>query len=169
MSPKTPTLPPNDRGMWRRLVARAHPDTGGDNDLFIWAMATRETVCGGELGAEIPRREASRAARGGDCVPFDQFANFEVLTDRAVMMAVAVAEPFGYLLRQLADCQPESSGPLYDQQQRGASYKSLAAIAHRVDMGKVERRHWYRVCESIPLSQRHAGHILGKLQRRAAA
>jgi hypothetical protein len=54
---RTPTLPPNDRGMWRRLVSRAHPDAGGDHDLFIWAVATRTVVCGGELGTDIPRRE----------------------------------------------------------------------------------------------------------------
>ena len=34
MSPRTPTLPPTDRNMWRRLVARTHPDAGGDHDPF---------------------------------------------------------------------------------------------------------------------------------------
>jgi hypothetical protein len=85
----TPTLPPNDKGMWRKVIARCHPDVGGSHDLFIWSMATRDVVCGGELGEEIPRRPH----RDPDRVPFDQFAVFEVLTDRAVTMVDAVAEP----------------------------------------------------------------------------
>jgi hypothetical protein len=160
----TPTLPPNDKGMWRKVIARCHPDVGGSHDLFIWSMATRDVVCGGELGEEIPRRPH----RDPDRVPFDQFAVFEVLTDRAVTMADAVAEPFGYLLRQTADCIPERGGPVHDQQRRGATYKSLAAIGHRVGMTKAERVNWYKIAETVPLSQRHAGHILSKLQRAAA-
>jgi hypothetical protein len=101
-------------------------------------------------------------------VPFDRFANFEVLADRAVTMAEAVAGPYGYLLRQVADCYPVSEGPLYDQQRRGASYKSLAAIGHTVGMTKDERVQWYSIAEAVPLSQRHAGHILSRLKRQAA-
>jgi hypothetical protein len=164
---RTPTRPPNHRGMWRRLVARAHPDAGGDHDLFIWTMATRDVVCGGELGSEIPRRERQTSGVG-ERIPFDEDALLEVLTDRAVTMAEAVAEPYGYLLRQVADCHPVESGPLYEQQRRGASYKSLAAIGYQVGMSKAERVQWYGIAESIPLSQRHAGHILSKLQRAAA-
>jgi hypothetical protein len=166
VSPRTPALPPNDRGMWRRLVSRAHPDAGGDHDLFIWAQATRTVVCGGELGSEIPRHRERDS--NPDRIPFEQFANFDVLTDRAVTMADAVAEPFGYLLRQVADCSSVGEGLLHDQQRRGASYKSLAAIGHRVGMSKAERVHWYKIAEAVPLSQRHAGHIISKLQRAAA-
>ena len=174
---RTLTLPLDDRSMWRRLVGRAHPDAGGDHELFIWTVATREAICGGELGAEIPRvdrrdrpsrrREAS-TSRAAERVPFDEDALFEVLTDRAVVMAEAVAEPYGYLLCQVTDCYPVSEGPLHDQQCRGASYKSLAAIGHRVGMIKAERVQWYSIAEAVPLSQRHAGHILWRLKRRAA-
>ena len=169
---RTPTLPPNDRGMWRQMLAHCHPDSGGSHDLFIWSTATRDVVRGGELGSEIPRR-----GRNGqrwpysdrtDRIAFDPIANFEVLTDRALAMADALAEPFGYLLRAVADCYPALSGPLHDQQRRGATYKQLAAIGHRVEMSKPERVQWYRIAESVPLSQRHAGHILSKLQRVAA-
>jgi hypothetical protein len=173
---RTPTHPPDHRGMWRRLVGRAHPDSGGDHDLFIWTVTVRDVVCSSSLPAGASpeptvhpsrRREASTSL---ECVPFDQFADLEVLTDRAVTMAAAVAEPYGYLLRQVADCRPASSeaGPLHDQQRCGASYKSLAAIGHRVGMTKAERIQWYRIAEAIPLSQRHAGHILSKLQKAAA-
>jgi hypothetical protein len=138
----TPTLPPDDRGMWRLLVGRSHPDAGGDHELFIWSA--------------------------GEYIPFDQFADFKVLTDRALSMAEAVAEPFGFLLRQVANCHPASEGPLYEQQRRGASYRSLAAIGHRVGMTKAERIQWYRIAEAVPLSQRHAVHILSRLKRLAA-
>jgi hypothetical protein len=156
--------------MWRRLVGRAHPDAGGDHELFIWTVATRDAICGVELGGKIPRRERreTSSSSAGECIPFDRLADFEVLTDRAVTMAEAVAEPFAYLLRQVADCYPASGGPLYDQQRRGASYRSLAAIGHQVGMSKAERVGWYKIAEAIPLSQRHAGHILSKLQKAAA-
>lgn len=173
---RTPTLPPNDKTMWRKLVSRAHPDAGGDHDLFIWTMATREAICSARLGAEIPRcerqdhpsrrREASTS--DADRVAFDAFADFEVLTDRAVAMSEAVAQPYGLLLRSLANCFPATDGSLADQQRRGASYKSLAAIGHAVGMTKAERTQWYRIAETVPLSQRHVGHILSGLKRRAA-
>ena len=162
--------------MWRRLVGRAHPDAGGDDDLFIWAVAVGDVVCSSSLHASVSpepedhpsrRREASTAA-APDRVPFDRFADLEVLTERAVTMAEAVAEPYGYLLRQVADCYPSSEGPLHDQQRRGASYRSLAAMGHQVGMSKAERVQWYRIAGAVPLSQRHAGHILSRLQRRVA-
>jgi hypothetical protein len=37
-----------------------------------------------------------------------------------------------------------------------------------VGMTKAERVQWYRIAEAIPLSQRHAGHILSRLKKRAA-
>jgi hypothetical protein len=156
--------------MWRRVVSRVHPDAGGDHELFIWIMAVRDAVCGGELEAEIPRveRRAPSTQGTGERVPFDEDASLEVLTDRATTMAEAVAEPYAYLLRQVLDCYPVSEGPLYDQQRRGVSYKSLAVIGHRVGMTKAERGQWYSIAEAVPLSQRHAEHILSRLIRRAA-
>ena len=165
----TPTLPPDDRGMWRRLVSRSHPDAGGDHELFIWTVATRVAVCS-DLRTEITRVErwAPSTQGTGERVPFDEDASLEILTDRAVAMAEAVAEPYGFLLRQVADCEPAEDGPLRDQQRCGASFKSLAAIGHGVGMTKAECVQWHRIAEAIPLSQRHAGHILSRLKRRAA-
>src|SRR5215210_4301785 len=101
---RTPTVPLDDRAMWRRLVGRAHPDAGGNHELFIWTVATRDAICGGELGVEIlnsgrheqssQRRETSTSS-AGECVPFDEDALLEMLTDRAQSMAEAVAEPYG--------------------------------------------------------------------------
>jgi hypothetical protein len=163
--------------MWRRLVGRAHPDAGGDHDLFIWSMSVRDAVCSGGLGAETPRRvdqdHRSRRREGSatgtaDRVPFDQLADFGVLTDRALSMAESVAEPYSFLLRQVTDCYPVEWSPSHDQQHRGATYKTLAAIGHMVGMSKAERVQWYRIAEAVPLTQRHGGHIISRLKRQAA-
>ena len=170
---RTPTLPLDDRSMWRRLVGRSHPDAGGSHELFIWTAAIRDAICGGEVPRREHREQPTRPREtpttgAGDRVTFDRFSHFEVLTDRAVAMAEAVAEPYGHLLRQVAGCYPAEDGPLYRQQCQGASYRVLAAIGHQVGMTKDERVQWYRIAEAVPLSQRHAGHILSRLKRRAA-
>ena len=36
-----------DRRMWRLLLARLHPDVAGNPELFLFASAVREEVCGG--------------------------------------------------------------------------------------------------------------------------
>jgi hypothetical protein len=41
-------------------------------------------------------------------------------------------------------------------------------VADAAGLDTFERTHWYRIAESIPLSQRHAGHLLSRLKRRAA-
>jgi len=161
--------------MWRRLLAAIHPDRGGSHDLFVWVSALRESVIGDGIEPIIddrPRRARYRdhAASESERVPFEEFADHDALTDRAVTMADAVAEPFATLLRTLSGCygvEGEPSG-LYEQQRRGASYKSLAAIGHRVGMDKAERIQWYAICEAIPLSQRHASHMFAHVQERAA-
>ena len=35
-----------DRRMWRLLLARLHPDAGGDHDLFTFACAMRDEISG---------------------------------------------------------------------------------------------------------------------------
>jgi hypothetical protein len=35
-----------DRRAWRLLLARLHPDAGGDHELFLFACALMESVCG---------------------------------------------------------------------------------------------------------------------------
>jgi hypothetical protein len=174
---RTPTHPPDHRGMWRRLLGRADPDGGGDHELFIWTVATRDVMCNGEFGGKVPgseRREQPSRPRerstssAANRVPFDELADFELLTDRALSMAAGLTKPYGYLLRQVADCYPAEDGPLYEQQHRGATYKTLAAIGHRVGLTKAQRGRFYRICEAIPLSQRHASHILSRLKGRAA-
>jgi hypothetical protein len=100
-------------------------------------------------------------------VPFYPPEEFSELTDHAVGIADEVPPIFGDVLRLLEDCYASEDAPLKGQQERGATYKQLAAIAHSVGMTKPERARWYRVAESIPLSQRHAGHILARLKKAA--
>jgi hypothetical protein len=165
---RTLTPPFDDRGMWRRLVARAHPDAGGDHELFIWTGAVRDAVCCCELLAGPPRRTPPQAKQGDKPrVPYPPETDFAECTRTALRLGASEAgKPYGPVLSLLANCYPTED--LAHEQDRGASYKRLAAIAHLWGMTKAERIGWYRLAEDIPLSDRHAGHILGRLKRRAA-
>jgi hypothetical protein len=54
--------------MWRLLLARLHPDAGGDHDLFAFACAVRDEVhreertAGSAAGTENGTRTASDVA-----------------------------------------------------------------------------------------------------------
>ncbi len=37
--------PFEDRQMWRLLLARLHPDVGGDHELFLFACALKDQLC----------------------------------------------------------------------------------------------------------------------------
>ncbi len=50
-----------DGRMWRLLLARLHPDAGGDHDLFLFASALRETARDDELSAGKLRSDAEVA------------------------------------------------------------------------------------------------------------
>jgi len=174
MSPRTPTLPLEDKTMWRRLLARTHPDAGGDHELFIWTGTVKGAVCGGELRVEPKpepsdhpsrRREPSTPADDKPRIPYPDGADFEAVTRNALQLA-GTDETYGGVLSLLVDCYPLEH--LAHEQGRGTSYKRLAAIAHSWGMTKTERVGWYRYAEGIPLSERHAGHILSKLKTRAA-
>jgi hypothetical protein len=157
--------------MWRLLVARTHPDAGGDHELFIWTGTVKGAVCGGELRVEPKpeprdnpsrRREPSTPADDKPRIPYPVGTDFEVVTRQALR----VGGPYASVLSLLVDCYPV--GYLAQEQARGASYARLAAIGHLCGMGKLERTGWYRCAEAIPLSDRHAAHILGRLKKRAA-
>ena len=53
-----------DRRMWRQLLARLHPDAGGDPELFLFACSVKDQIC-------KPQRPGSRSAhRGREAGPF---------------------------------------------------------------------------------------------------
>jgi hypothetical protein len=58
-----------DRRMWRLLLARLHPDAGGDHDLFAFACAVRDEVYGGKYLAEDAGTE-NEARNTADAAPF---------------------------------------------------------------------------------------------------
>jgi hypothetical protein len=41
-----------DRRMWRLLLARLHPDAGGDSELFLFACAVKEKTVDAERSRE---------------------------------------------------------------------------------------------------------------------
>ena len=131
----------------------------------MWCAAWREFST--RVENSYSRKESSPPADDLARVPFDPAADFAALTRRAVAMAEEVGGVYGSLLEMLADCDlPPSTTGAWEQ--RGASYKKLAAIGHTAGMTKRERTRWYRVAEAVPLSDRHAGHILGRLKKAAA-
>ena len=50
-----------DRRMWRLLLARLHPDAGGDHDLFAFACAVRDEMSRGDLPARDSRSAETAA------------------------------------------------------------------------------------------------------------
>lgn len=57
----------DDRRMWRLLLARLHPDAGGDQELFAFASAVRDEMARGkdpvrDTGGEDRTRSAEAAA-----------------------------------------------------------------------------------------------------------
>ena len=49
-----------DRRMWRLLLARLHPDAGGDHDLFTFACAIRDELSGGDRAVKDTEDSAQR-------------------------------------------------------------------------------------------------------------
>ncbi len=45
---------PNDQRMWRLLLARLHPDAGGDHELFVFASTVKDSVCGKQCLEDKP-------------------------------------------------------------------------------------------------------------------
>lgn len=59
-----------DRRMWRVLLARLHPDVGGDHDLFTFACAIRDEMsCGNHAAGDIKSEDDAQSTEG-EAVPF---------------------------------------------------------------------------------------------------
>ena len=59
-----------DRRMWRLLLARLHPDAGGDHDLFTFVCAMREETSGAGSVAKDAEGEDSTRSTEGLVTPF---------------------------------------------------------------------------------------------------
>jgi hypothetical protein len=166
--PRALTPAPTDKVYWRKLLRRCHPDHGGSHDLFIWVDALREYVVGNAVEPQPRhvRRAAPQHPTTGDRI---DFSAAQGLSFGALAVADEVGEPYAGLLFMLASCEDASeSVTLRRTQAVGATYKSVAAVAYRAGLDKEHRQRWYKVCESVPLSQRHIGHIIQHLQGKAA-
>jgi len=162
--------------MWRRLLALAHPDAGGEDALFVWAVAVREYVCKAltsEATSDSPSESYPPADRGsadsGARIPFEPNAapgRFDMLTDKALANSGEVGEPYASILLLLVDCCEEYSWGAVRQQNMGATYKQLGLIGYRWGMSGPERTRWYRLAEPLSLSQHHANHILQRLHEK---
>ncbi len=65
----------------------------------------------------------------------------------------------GELLELLADCRPTGD----PAERTGATYKVLAFIGHRAGFDSAQRAALYALAERYGLTQRHAGHIIARL------
>jgi hypothetical protein len=160
--PKTATAPLTDGRLWRLLLARTHPDAGGSDELFVWAQGLRES-----LDAPFPRScgrckpADGQTAEEPERIPFGAGLDPTALTRRALSLVEELEFPYNALLRLLSNHDPSGALP---QEHRGATYRQLARMAHEAGMSRQERQGWYRVAESVPLSQAHAQHILSRLK-----
>ena len=49
-----------DQRMWRLLLARLHPDAGGDHELFLFACAVKEGKGKGRSGSKLAHNGSER-------------------------------------------------------------------------------------------------------------
>ena len=59
-----------DRRMWRLLLARLHPDAGGDHDLFVFACAIRDGASSASSVAKDAGEEDGARSTKGLVTPF---------------------------------------------------------------------------------------------------
>ena len=59
-----------DRRMWRLLLARLHPDAGGDHDLFTFACAMRDEMSSASNVAKDAEGEDGARSTEGLVTPF---------------------------------------------------------------------------------------------------
>ncbi len=61
-----------DQHMWRLLLARLHPDIGGDHELFLFACAAKEEACGGGRAGKKPALDGGERRSKRTTEPFLQ-------------------------------------------------------------------------------------------------
>jgi hypothetical protein len=88
---------------------------------------------------------------------------FDEATDRALGASRTYDE------EKIADLLGMLAGATYPddpQSSEGATYKSLAHVAHLYGLTKEQRSKWYDVAKSIPLSQAHVSYITNNVRGR---
>src|SRR5215204_1076037 len=94
MTPRTLTPAPTDRGMWRRLLRVVHPDTYGDEDLFVWCRHLQEYVTSDHIEEspsyvrrQPPRHHPPQTERLDFTSAYERFASHRDLTRHIVDVA----------------------------------------------------------------------------------
>jgi hypothetical protein len=146
--------------MWRRLLARVHPDAGGDDELFVWAKSLEKLVRA--KAQDVPASRHGGTFQKEGRIPFDPHTDFDRISERALQFA---PRAFGYgdVLRLMRGAK--STGTAKDR--RGATYDQLARFAYLLGIDKHERnarKMWYRIVSDVMLSEAHADHIIGGLK-----
>jgi hypothetical protein len=59
-----------DRHMWRLLLARLHPDAGGDHELFLFAYALKERAFANSYLEDAPALDDDRRRTRRSAEPF---------------------------------------------------------------------------------------------------
>ena len=192
MSKSTTATSATDPRMWRRLLARTHPDTGGDHELFVWTQSVlREAIKQNQQSpvtdlfeqmlsewnqrppaSRKPRKKKPRSEdRSKNHILFETDLSFDELTARALEMAKDFGEPYDHIFSLLAGCEapaPDEGPEAVAEAHTGAGYAVLADVGRVLGLDKKGRYPIYRHSEEVPLTQRHARHLLREAERLAA-
>lgn len=171
MSRLAPIAPPDDARLWRLLLSRAHPDSGGTHDLFLWVQSLRDLIAGhghGHGHGHTPEPEHSAPATDNPRVPFDpELADLENqmnLIERALLVATEAGEPYSGVLRLVRSAPLRDHGRAALAAGKDATYRQLAYIGHLAGFDPEHRGCFYELAESIPMSQHIAGHLIKVLK-----
>lgn len=88
---------------------------------------------------------------------------FDEATERSLNLSRTYEE------EKIADLLGMLEGVTYPddvQSSEGASFKSLAHVAHLYGLTNEQRSEWYDVVKSVPLSQAHVSYITRNVQQR---
>ena len=155
--------PPDDKRLWKILLATVHPDRGGSEDLFTWVTKVRESLC-------TCTQQEQQCSKGtySERIPYsEELAYIDdhiELTRRALSIGQRQPEPYKSVLRLLIDHISVEHGRGNLKQSRGASYKQLAYVCHLAGMSKIERSGFYELARAVPLSESHAAHLISRLK-----
>jgi len=166
---RTSTKLLDDKQMWRRALARAHPDSGGSHEDFVWIQNVREHVCSGGVNQATspPPPPESWIVHEDGRESFAEVADFGELTSKALyLVRQNRPHPIARILRLLEDCV--SLPRPRREESRGARHKQCAYVAHLAGLYRKHRSEWYSLCEFLALSHRHLAHFITKLKEEQA-
>jgi hypothetical protein len=99
--------------------------------------------------------------------PYELYRFLESSFDRSTEKALELSRH--YHDEDIRDLLMMIEGAVYPdnpQSWEGASFKSLAYVAHQYGLSSEQRQVWYEVAKSVPLSQAHVSYITRNVQGR---